>query len=275
MIRRFSLGIAALAAALVGAAASAQPGPATPPSAPLYQVEVLVFAYRDFDKGEERFEQQRRPVRGDEARRPVPVFDESTLEALGGSTTPLGPGATAPPSADATPPGQPGPGAPPGATEQPPGEAEILGFRILRPEELQLTAEYRKIERLPAYVALAHGGWVQPALPEGRSQSFDLALLGVMNPVGGVRVYLSRFLHIRLDLSYQERLAGAAGATPARGDLAELDIAPRYDLVTERQTRSGELQYFDHPAFGVLVKVTPVPAGSTAPGPARGPRPAA
>jgi hypothetical protein len=273
MIRRLSLGIAALAAALVGAAASAQPGPAAPPSAPLYQVEVLVFAYRDFDKGEERFVQQRRTVRGDEARRPVPVFDESTLDALGGSTAPSGQGATPPPGADAPPPGQPG--APLGATEQPLSEAEILGFRILRPEELQLTAEYRKIERLPAYVALAHGGWVQSALPEGRSQSFDLALLGVMNPVGSVRVYLSRFLHIRVDLSYQERLAGAAGATPARGDLAELDIAPRYDLVTERQTRSGELQYFDHPAFGVLVKVTPVPAGATGPGPGRGPRPAA
>jgi hypothetical protein len=247
MRRRLLIGAAGWLAALLCADTLPQPAPTTPPGPPLYQVEVLIFAYRDFDKNEERFAREAPPRGADEARRPVPVFDESTLE-------PLEPA-----------PGAPGELAPPGADD--PTATDPLGFRILRPEELQLTAEYRKLERVPTYLALAHGGWVQAGLPEDQSQPFDLAQLGVMNPSGTIRVYLSRFLHVTVDLSYRDTLHGAAAA-PA-GGLAEVDIAPRYDLDAQRQTRSGELQYFDHPAFGVLVKVTPVP------GTQRGTRPAA
>jgi hypothetical protein len=46
----------------------------------------------------------------------------------------------------------------------------------------------------------------------------------------------------------------------------------RYHLNAERTTRSGELHYFDHPAFGVLIKVTPV---KPEPSVAGGTRPAA
>ena len=88
-------------------------------------------------------------------------------------------------------------------------------------------------------------------------------VLGVMNPRGTVRVHLSRFLHITLDLTYQ----GAPDATPAFGAsdrLDELVLAPRYRITATRSARSGELHYFDHPAFGVLVRVTPLPAPDAA-----------
>jgi hypothetical protein len=234
------------------AAASAQ-APAPPAGPPLYQVEVLIFAYRDFDANEERFVQDVRPLRSDEERRAVPVFDDSNLEPLAPAPGALPP--AAPPLDGAAP---------------VPGDTDASGFRILRPEELLLATEWRKIERVPAYVALAHGGWVQPGLPEGQAMPVDLALLGVMNPSGTVRVHLSRFLHITLDLSYRDTLHGSpTGAPPNSGGLSEVDIAPRYRLEAERQTRSDELQYFDHPAFGVLLKVTKVQA------PQRGTRPAA
>jgi hypothetical protein len=64
---------------------------------------------------------------------------------------------------------------------------------------------------------------------------------------------LSRFLHVTLDLTYRGQEAGAAAST----ELAEVAFAPRYRLSTTRNVRSGELHYFDHPAFGVLVRVTP------------------
>ncbi len=98
---------------------------------------------------------------------------------------------------------------------------------------------------------------MQPGLPEDRAKPFDLALLGVTNPRGNVRVYLSRFLHVSLDLSYQDG-TGVTAPEPAGNELREIALPPRYRLTTERQTRSGELHYFDHPAFGVLVRVTPV-----------------
>jgi hypothetical protein len=252
MSRPFLAGAAALLAAIVSA--DSHPQPAPPAGPPRYQVEVMVFAYRDFDPNEERFAQETPLTPTGDTPLSLPTFDESTLESLEPSP-PADPAAPPPAAGDA-------------AAEPP---VDPLAIRILRPEELQLTAEYRKLGRVPAYVALAHGGWVQPGLPEDQSQAFDLAQLGVMNPTGTIRVYLSRFLHVAVDLSYRDTLHGAPVAAPVAGGLAEIGVTPRYDLEAERQTRDGELQYFDHPAFGVLVKVTKV----TAPAASRGNRPAA
>jgi hypothetical protein len=105
---------------------------------------------------------------------------------------------------------------------------------------------------------LVHVGWVQPGLPEADSKPIDLATLGAINPRGTVRVHLTRYLHVTLDLTYQAR----SSATPAESSVDGLDeivLAPQYRLTTTRRVISGELHYFDHPAFGVLVRITPVP----------------
>jgi hypothetical protein len=145
-------------------------------------------------------------------------------------------------------------------------------FRVLRPEELQLTPQYRVLARLPAYHPLVHGGWVQLGLPDSSALPVDLGVLGVANPSGTVRLSLTRFLHVKLDLSYSDTQASQRAAAPTPGDLTELPIAPRYRIAAERTTRSGEVHYFDHPAFGVLIKVTPVKVD---PSTATGTRPAA
>jgi len=85
----------------------------------------------------------------------------------------------------------------------------------------------------------------------------DLGTFGVINPRGTVRVHLARFLHITLDLTYQG--TGSTNAATGAGDgLDEIALAPEYRLTTTRSARSTELHYFDHPAFGVLVRITPV-----------------
>jgi hypothetical protein len=135
--------------------------------------------------------------------------------------------------------------------------AEALSVRLLRPDELKLGNEYRKLRALAGYRPLVHTGWVQPGLPEADAQPFDLKVLGVPNPSGTVRVHLTRFLHVTLDLTYQ---ADGTGPVLAANDgLGELALAPRYRLTATRNVRSNELHYFDHPAFGVLVRITPVP----------------
>jgi hypothetical protein len=239
--------------------------PATP-AIPQYQVEVLVFAYREFDRSEEQFSHETSRVirpRGETLRAP-PVFDDSNFGPL---------------AQNSEQPGQP----PPFGADAPVGqdtaaaEQNEFRFRLLRPEELQLTTQFRVLERnAQAYVPLLHGGWVQPGLPENESRPFDLAMFGAKNPMGTIRLYLSRFLHVKVDLSYRD--PAAATAAPAFGnELAEVPIAPRYYLVADRPTRSGELHYFDHPAFGVLIKVTPVRPEQAQPGTpgAPGTRPAA
>jgi hypothetical protein len=276
--------LAALVCALLGASALAQdvpaqleppaqlpaqeaPAPGTP-AAPQYQVEVLIFAHRDFDRSEEQFSHEAgagEPAPRQALRAP-PVFDDTNF----------GPLAQNPPLGGPAAPGvePPLPGLATGGELVEPNE---FRFRLLRPEELQLTNQYRVISRnAQAYTALLHGGWVQPGLSESDAKPFDLAMLGATNPVGTIRLYLSRFLHVDLDLSYQDSsaVASAPSSPAAPNELAEVPIAPRYHLSADRPTRSGELHYFDHPAFGVLIKVTPVRPDPAAPG-APGTRPAA
>jgi hypothetical protein len=247
-----SIAIGCVAALLATAAVAQVPPPAEAAPIPRYEVEVIVFANRAFDPTEERFRQtlDEFGVETTATLREAPVFDDTRFPALGSQI------------------------APPVAPPQPldplaAARAEALRVRVLRPEELKLGNEYRKLSAISAYQTLVHAGWVQPGLPEGDAEDFDLMVLGVMNPRGTVRVHLSRFLHITLDLTYQ----GAPDAAPAFGAgdrLDEVVLAPRYRITATRSARSGELHYFDHPAFGVLVRVTPLPAPDAA-----GSRPAA
>jgi len=241
---------AALAAgALFAFGAAAQNPPPAPDSdaelPPQYEVEILVFAHRDFDPTEERFDQSLNGLGSTplDALREIPVFDESSFGPQGNNARQT-PAPNEVPSLDPV--------------------AEALRVRPLRPEELTLGAVYSRLERTPAYEPLLHAGWVQPGLPEADAQPFDLATLGTLNPRGTVRVHLSRFLHVTLDLTLERPVAASDAAAPVveapLGDgLSEVTLAPRYRLKATRSARSGELHYFDHPAFGVLVRVTPLP----------------
>jgi hypothetical protein len=249
MKMRLSQLASVLVAAGIGSSALGQPDTPVAP-VPQDQVEILVFAHRDFDANEERFsaEYAAFPDESNALLNEPPRFDESNFLLLPPPPPPDPFAAAADPFA-ATP--------DPLATAPKDGE---FRFRLLRPEELQLNDSYRRIRALGAYVPLLHAGWLQPGLPEAESRPFDLALVGARNPRGNVRLHLSRFLHVSLDLTYQEPPAASqAAALPVFGnELTELAIAPHYRLVTSRQARSGELHYFDHPAFGVLVRITPV-----------------
>jgi hypothetical protein len=257
-VRANLFGAAAALFLVGGRAASAQD--VAVPAAPLpqYQVEVLVFAYREFDSTEEVFEHRDvdSPRFRDEALQPVPVFDDSNFGPRATQPSPL---AQPPPLGALPPPGSTAPGSGPldgGGAEAAPQDE--FRFRLLRPDELQLTSQYRVLERLAAYHPLVHGGWVQLGLPENEALPVDLGVLGVTNPMGTVVLYVSRFLHVKLDVSYQDPLAPESTPVVGAGGLAEVTMKPRYHLSAERSARSGELHYFDHPAFGVLLKITPV-----------------
>jgi Peptidoglycan-binding protein, CsiV len=254
MLCRSVLSIVALG--LTGIAAAQNPpatGQASARAIPQFQVEVLIFTHRDFDPNEEQFvlEDQRAQPDAETPRE----ANESDVARAGDQ--PPSQGGTAP---DGTP-----------ADNAAPPENEFT-FRVLRPEELQLTSQYRTLTRLQAYHPLVHGGWVQLGLPDNEALPVDVGVLGVTNPSGTIRLSLTRFLHVKLDLSYVEGQPAQAGSAPAQGALAEQPLPTRYHLSAERTTRSGELHYFDHPAFGVLIKVTPIKPAPNGPG---GTRPAA
>jgi hypothetical protein len=227
---------ALLATSLLAAAQAPAPTAVDPQLPPQYEVEILVFANRSFDPSEERFGQPTNGFNGDTTLREVPVFDDTNFGPFAPQAEPLIP--IDPLEAQ---------------------RAAALSIRPLLPSELKLTAEYRRLQALSAYAPLVQAGWVQPGLPEADAEPFDLKTLGMLNPSGTIRVHLTRFLHITLDLTYQAN-EGATPALAANDGLDEFVLTPRYRLQATRNVRSGELHYFDHPAFGALVRITPVPA---------------
>ncbi len=138
-------------------------------------------------------------------------------------------------------------------------KSEETWYRLLGAEELELADAYDKLELLDAYTPLVHGGWVQEGSPEELAIPFDLSLLGAVNPRGTIRLHVQRFLHVTVALRYQSERAAGELLYPAGVGLEEFTFPARYDLNVHRRTRSGELHFFDHPAFGVLVLVRPQP----------------
>ena len=265
MLFRTSIFATALALASVSVAQDSPPNPpaTTAPqrAVPQFQVEVLIFTHRDFDPSEEQFALEERHEPAPE--QALRSLDDDGVEFDADAPVSID---ASPPATDATVPAEPDASAVSDAAVVPENQ---FTFRVLRPEELQLTNQYRVLARLPAYHPLVHGGWVTLGLPDSAALPVDLGVLGVANPAGTVRLSLTRFLHVKLDLTYIDTQAAQRGPVAAPGDLTELPIMPRYHIDAERTTRSGELHYFDHPAFGVLIKVTPVKADPAATGGAR------
>ncbi len=72
---------------------------------------------------------------------------------------------------------------------------------------------------------------------------------------GSVQLRRSRFLHLFLDLEYREPVLqqpGVGALSPAR------DKYRVFEIKQNRQIRTGHMQYFDTPQFGVLVLVTAI-----------------
>jgi hypothetical protein len=232
------------------------------PGLPRYRVEFILFAHTNVDPGEEEFiYEYESPAASVPTRRfgerlfsqPFPdTLDARDLEAADNAALPE-PEPNADPFEFIDPFGQltdPGSG---------PGSQSGFRFRLLRADELELNDAFARINRLGAYRALAHGGWIQEGLDETSARPMNLANLGVVNPTGTLTLRLSRFLHLDIDLQYQpDRTPTVVG--PGVSALEQLQLQPRYRILGERRARSGELHYIDHPLFGLLFMISPAPA---------------
>jgi hypothetical protein len=253
----------------------------TPAEDPLYQVEIIVFAYRNADRYEEDFFHGR-----DSARRGPPpallrlpaielesVFggrasDEAavTVEVAPPEPTAAQPTAAADPIADspsaadglrlieAFPDARgAGPGIRPAA--QPPLPP---GFRIAAADSLELTASASRLARAP-YTLLGHVGWIQSGLDESRAVPIDLRQLGITNPPGTIELSVGRYLHVAVDLEYRDGSDSFWMPAPEAG-LAPLVYAQSYRFVDESgPMRRNQVKLLDHPLLGVLVMIKAAP----------------
>ena len=147
------------------------------------------------------------------------------------------------------------------ALEDAPGGG-VHAFRLLDRADLSLNRVRSTLRRSARYRPLLHAGWRLPGLPRNAARPayvgtwLAAAGSGSDPPAvrGTVKVSVARYLHVELDLLYRrsgDDVAVAPEGTPTW-----------FRLESVRRMRSRELHYFDHPLFGVLVRITPFRASS-------------
>lgn len=152
-----------------------------------------------------------------------------------------------------------------------PGSGE---FDAVGGSSLELSAVARQLDRSGRYRTLLLTGWRQPGYGPRRAVPVHVTSDGggLIPPAAGsnfgsivtqphaagveglVKVHRSRYLHVLVDLVYAR--PAPAAAPVAEGAAAEY-VPTLFRLTGTRRMRSRELHYYDHPLFGVLVKITP------------------
>ena len=117
--------------------------------------------------------------------------------------------------------------------------------------EFQLNDVATKLQNTTNYQPIAHFAWQQTASTWGSRAGFSVAKLAGNVPGLSGTIYLESgdYLHLGMSLNYQTSNPPAGlAATPGTV----------FNLTESRRVKWRELNYFDHPAFGVVALVTPV-----------------
>jgi hypothetical protein len=118
------------------------------------------------------------------------------------------------------------------------------------PAGAKLASAVESLEKDKRYRVLAYAGWTQ--VPTAKSQTKPIRISGSEARPGeldgAVTFHVSRFLH--LDVNLRLRETGATDGDPVV-----------YRIRESRRVKSQETQYFDHPRFGLLVRITPLGKG--------------
>lgn len=145
-------------------------------------------------------------------------------------------------------------------------------LQVLDPGEHAMKDIYAKLLAIDGYRPIMRAAWTQLVTERDRTLPIKLRRLGnaPLRLDGTVMLYLSRYLHFVVDLTIEVREeprtdrydAGARyygdRSSSARYRFGyDREAAPiRYTISEDRIFRSGELRYYDHPKFGVLVRVS-------------------
>ena len=125
------------------------------------------------------------------------------------------------------------------------------------------------LETNDKYQVLTHKRWVQTA--DARSSSPVMRITDQAGDLDGTVVfYMSRFLHVDVDLLLKDQ-PGQKTETVSANDVqpvavsssaADATTSNNQELVfridESRRIRSSQMNYFDHPKFGVLLIITPM-----------------
>ena len=116
--------------------------------------------------------------------------------------------------------------------------------------QFQLNDVAQKLSNTTNYQPIAHFAWQQTASSWGSRAGFTIAKLAGQVPglTGTIYLESGTYLHLGMSLNYQ------TSNTPA--GLAA-DPGTVFMLNESRRVKWDKLNYYDHPAFGVIALVTP------------------
>lgn len=128
---------------------------------------------------------------------------------------------------------------------------------------LLLKQEAGRLQRDPAYRVVLHTAWIQP-VPD-RDRPMPLLIQtgerfgNAWRIEGTIDITLARYLHVDARLWYRPDPTAPVQSADASVSLATTAGDAYLELREQRRVRSGELHYFDHPKFGMLMRIDPVP----------------
>jgi len=124
--------------------------------------------------------------------------------------------------------------------------------KAVTPDEMATGPAYLKtvvapiLEKDGNYRILSYAFWQQTVdnRPKSTVRPIRLAGANAAELEGMVRFYMSRFLHLEVNILY-------------RPQSSEGTALAYYRIGEQRRIKTQETSYFDHPKFGVLVRVNP------------------
>ena len=152
--------------------------------------------------------------------------------------------------------------------------ADSIDLKVLMPDELTMIDIHEKLVLLDSYRPVMWAGWTQAMRVEEETPFIHLRRLGniPLDFEGNVKLYLSRFLHLIVDIKMdgESPLPDESNANrmDSRFDRRYRDTfsyptytaAPtpelHYQIFENRIMKNEDIRYFDHPKFGVIAKVT-------------------
>ncbi len=127
-------------------------------------------------------------------------------------------------------------------------------WRPANADELIMTNDAERLQKLDAYELISHLAWIQPAADVAVAEAIATTELDPKPELSGtVKLYRKRYLHLAVDLTL-----GAAGSSATGGGFSQFlpvdQVRPA--IVDSRRMRLGRAVYFDQPEFGVLATVS-------------------
>jgi hypothetical protein len=126
------------------------------------------------------------------------------------------------------------------------------------PPGASLAAAVAALGRDPNYRILAHKLWAQTAEAQKDAKSIRIRSKRAGELDGVIKFYVSRFLHLEVDLLFRgENTTNLTSTANPSVTVAAPGNEQLYEISETRRVKSKEIHYFDHPKFGLVVRITP------------------